>query len=651
MTAPRLHTMPLVPGTNTIATYQRRGVAYDTGVQLGLQPDGRSWLVLLDLDTHTASQNADAALATLRQRLPARLFDRLAIQPSRGTKGAPGYHLFLTLPFDPGHHPLYLDGVHIGELISSGHTYLDPHWIQRSADTISGFCTAEWDELRAVVQIAGPQFGTSPRKARMAEGLTLIAGWEQIADWHEYRDVMLDPARNKNAATLRQCLNALRRAAPGLDRSNAYSRFTHALMMSAYCLPGVPAAARYRYVAAIAISTGAAGKEHDNDYRIVNDTAVLIARIKHGDALASSTPAQPRRWIVPFWCRDEHTGPAARPPVPAQPQDPRRAPGRPAGSRQKQIDRTLRYLTRHASGDEWRGTIAELASALKVAPRTMSSYLHDLQEAGRLTKGQIGGNGPLVIMLKCSFGHADNSAKACTTDAKTAQNRGADANTKERIPMQQTTETTAQCIKEKETPKIPAPQPDAARPQGAPILGVPLAPQARPVHPIATLGSDAAALAAAARGSFPLDAIRARMAATPAPEPARTPAPAPEPAAPVEAAHDPALCAYYDPSLSELPEPAPDPAARDLHAAQHTLDGRTVAPVIEAESAPPAWAGAYKRLIHRAIAAYSRRQYAMWLRAAIALSHEDFYDLVARHPWQGPKTKAAQQRFKLVSSA
>jgi hypothetical protein len=241
-------------------------------------------------------------------------------------------------------------------------------------------------------------------------------------------------------------------------------------MLSAYALP-VAHDQKYQIVAAIAIRTGAAGKEAEKSYNIERDTAALIAKMTHGDPFERGDG----HWAIPSWYKGtQPTQPAPQQPKPVTP---RTAPGRPKGDRQKSITKTLRYLLRHSNDGEWRGTIAELATAIKVARRTMQSYLHDLQTDDAIAKGQIGGNGPLIIIIKkSSFGGADNASAPAQNAVKVATKRGADGNGVEGIEMRQSNESPVQCIMEKETPRIPAPPSATAdadpRPQGAELFGV-----------------------------------------------------------------------------------------------------------------------------------------------------------------------------------
>src|SRR6266536_758736 len=64
--------------------------ATDTNVYHGLQPSGR-YLSKIDLDNHTAGQDADAARAAFECQFP-NIAKKVDWRPSEGKRGRPGWH-------------------------------------------------------------------------------------------------------------------------------------------------------------------------------------------------------------------------------------------------------------------------------------------------------------------------------------------------------------------------------------------------------------------------------------------------------------------------------------------------------------------------------------------------------------------------------
>lgn len=441
----------------------------------GLQDDG-TYLYKLDLDQHTPEQDAAGLLAYLRKRLP--LFDRLRV---RRTKRS-GYHipfryhraLVTGKLYDPR------NGQHAGELLDA-RIELDHY----DASDIPTLTALEFSQLQAAIHglAAVPVEGrtstivdtSTPRKDRIAEGEQLIAGWGSIRDWHTRLDALCDarPMLAKRRAELRTLP----------DRSVAYSRFVQSLMLHAIPL-GTTTESRCAMVAAMAIGSGANGKEQDKDYRIERDTAALIAKIIHGDAMEPRADGTIPHWITPTWVNGQQL-PKVEPVVAPEPV---KRPDHATVRRDLRIA-TLRRKLSAIEPDEW-GRRHFLIERISSAPRrTAQADLKWLRDHGEIVTGQIGGNGTPYAVLTSQFGGAKPCKKPDTATLPAAENWGASAEPLHSVPMPKAATQDVQCIKVERTPKSSAPtaQPaggaggaPARAPAGAQVLGAPL-PAAAPI--------------------------------------------------------------------------------------------------------------------------------------------------------------------------
>jgi DNA-binding transcriptional ArsR family regulator len=459
--------IPTYPGRRSIASCWKPG--YDIDVAAGLQADG-TWLHLLDLDSHTPEQDAASQLARIRRRLGPDLSNKLAIRLSRSGRG---YHIIYRTATPHSQHasikvfdPLQPDR-HIGELIGPGmRVTLTGTWLQGSPEAIPLLTAKERDLLCAAIHtpaLYGPQVSPgSPqsapgehtaRKDRMAEGMELIAGWEQVTDVQQ-RLERLAQSKEKVERHLRQMRRTPR------NRSDAYSQLVQCLMYHATGL-GRDLYERCRTVAAMAIHIGAAGKERERTYKIINDTAALIARIIHGDAFLNDPD---RHFGIPRWVNTPEI--PARPALTTQPQPAQRTAHPHARDRQKNIKRLLRILRKLPIREYGKRYISldELAEWLGLSRRTIQDYLKELRERGIIHSGQDGGNGPLYIIIiepptppKDSCRHAGSAKLEPHTAVENLTERSAEVAPDKPIATPENSDQHLQCSEELGAPKGSAP--------------------------------------------------------------------------------------------------------------------------------------------------------------------------------------------------
>lgn len=457
--------IPIAPGTHRIVSRWYPG--YDLDVPAGPQADG-TYLYNLDLDNHTALQDAEQQLRRIRERIGIALAARLAIRRSRGN----GYHIIFRTaqPFsdsasvkvyDPTHPTL-----HIGELIGPGlRVTLTGQWLQHGPESIPLLTATELDKLRAAIhtpELYHDEYPASPgdrcrprRKTRIAEGLRLIAGYDRVTN----PQALLDTLCAKHIPVKQQLTR--HRANPE-DRSKSYSALVQSLMFHATAL-GSTTAERCRVVAAIALHVGAAGKEQDRDYNPVQDTAVLIARILHGDPYADSLD---KGFLVPYWYRYERKATTTPRHELPPPPPPARSPGRPVADRNKLATKALRWFSKiEPIGYGQRPFLVDdLAAHLRRSRRATQTILAQLRQAGEITTGQLGKNGrPYVILASdahidnCTFGDANNPQIGPAPAADTPTDRDASNAASDPTPMQQTPAEIPQCDKVLSAPRESAP--------------------------------------------------------------------------------------------------------------------------------------------------------------------------------------------------
>lgn len=427
----------------------------------GLQDDG-TFLYKFDLDQHHEYQDAKGMLDYILRHLPPALAARLHIRRSNGG----GYHIPIrtTRPLcavklsDPR------NGVYAGEICDQR--------IEVDICTADDIPLLSYDEVRTLIyylpapgamgEVRATDDGTpsaadTTRKARIREGLALIAGYRSIHTWRQQLDTLI--AQKPMLATYRGKL----RTSP--DRSTAYGNFIQSLMLHAIPL-GASTEERCAMVAAMAIGTGANGKEQDQDYRVERDTAAIIAKIIHGDRF--ETPNKDgtyRHWTTPAWVNG-----AKLPPAPP-PEPTKRAAHRPAGDKDKQIARFKRILARRWEDDPtgkffyFADDLDDWGARLGVKRRAIQGYLTQLEAQGQIRRGQESGRAggrPWMIILG-AFWDANNSSATAQTTAKPPPTRDAHATPAQRIRTPETANNTVQCIKVEEHQKpahLPAADPD-----------------------------------------------------------------------------------------------------------------------------------------------------------------------------------------------
>jgi hypothetical protein len=205
---------------------------------------------------------------------------------------------------------------------------------------------------------------------------------------------------------------------------------------------------RCAMVAAMAISTGANGKEQDKDYRIDRDTAVLIAKIIHGDRF--ETPNKDGtygHWTIPAWVKGQPLPKPERTPTPPN------EPAKPTNRATQRRDLRLAALRRKLSAiepDEF-GRRRFLIERISPAPRrTAQPDLKSLRDHGEIATAQIDGNGTPYAVLMSGFGGAKPCREAHTLTVNPAELWGANAEPMQRTPMPDTTDQTAYAIEEEE---------------------------------------------------------------------------------------------------------------------------------------------------------------------------------------------------------
>jgi hypothetical protein len=371
-----------------------RDFAGDVGiaVRTGLRPDG-TYLCRIDLDGHRPDQDPTAAYEAIAATLGP-ILDKCAVK--RSTTGTGIDVLFLAKRELPNNQPLYIDGVHVGELFCvGGHVGVPESWLRGSLEALVVLSEKALEHLLAVVSIQQGTRNPVSWTARSREGLPLIRGWEHVdrgrfvgADGMP-KTFVGDQQKHKIA---RANWRRLAEAKPG-ERSDAYAGLVQSTMLLATDAYGSTPEEKCRTVAAIVIPVCL--KATDRDYDVRKDTAAIIAKILHGDAYANGTG----HFKIPYWAQ------AYRPVV-------RTKKGRPVGDRDKALGRLRRLLNRHATGlrvEEIGGqklTIDLLARKLGVEARSVQRYLSSLEANGEIIRDKVDGRGGrLVITLLPSFGN------------------------------------------------------------------------------------------------------------------------------------------------------------------------------------------------------------------------------------------------------
>jgi hypothetical protein len=179
-------------------------------IRLGQQPDG-SWLILIDLDSHTPDQCAERALFTLRG-LVGNTFAKCVLK--RSTSGS-GYHIIIRSPEPPPHNQrLYVDGKHVGELgCQGGHCPIVGAFLHGDLTTLSLLTAEEWAVWRSA--------------------LALQCGTRNPITWTARARKMLYVTRGAVTINTRRfrCADGMPRAFEGTDRRHKIAQATAARRM------------------------------------------------------------------------------------------------------------------------------------------------------------------------------------------------------------------------------------------------------------------------------------------------------------------------------------------------------------------------------------------------------------------------------------
>ncbi|NTU81114.1 MAG: hypothetical protein HGA45_17320, partial [Chloroflexales bacterium] len=263
-------------------------------IRTGRLADG-SYLVRLDLDQHTETQDAEAALDRLMPLIES-LPEKFAYKRSTGGQG---YDVIFRSPRElPNNQRFALDGCWAGEVFCERGRVVDAGWIAGSPETLVVLTEPELDYLLTLVTIYGTNTAQEVSwQTRKREGLPLIAVYEtvNIARFLGPTGMPKSFAGSKLPHQIAQSnWRRLGTARKG-QRSEVYAMYVQSLMLLATSSYGMTTEEKCRTVAAIAITH--CPRSDQSREQIANDTAVLIARILHGDPYAHRTG----NFLVPAW--------------------------------------------------------------------------------------------------------------------------------------------------------------------------------------------------------------------------------------------------------------------------------------------------------------------------------------------------------------
>lgn len=411
---------------------------------LGEQWSGKR-LYMVDLDSHTPEQNADAAKAAFEAERP-ELTARLDWHRSKSNTG---WHAYFESSVQIPTGKLYDQaGQHIGELLGTdSDRTLDPGDVR-----IPCLHVGEIERLLNVWHVKGSDPKGEQWKDRAKQG----AAWARGSTRMPVTKDELRAHLKRNCGWRGAAADALFDQREAFDRSAAFGRLLQTLMLHAHRIPGQQNTGfldKCKAVMAYAIASDAYGKAGEEGYTFEKDAASLIAQIVNEDPYGAGL-----QWTAPFWAKGNATSAPA--PLPA-PEAPRPA-HRPAGDRSRHLvtfRRVLESIEPDAFGRR-SYTLASLADKMKiarcaVAPRTIQSYLQTLRKADEIATAQIGGNGiPYAVLTRC-FGGADNYQKRVETAVESPAIGGADPIADERIETPQSVETPPVCIVDHQNTSAP----------------------------------------------------------------------------------------------------------------------------------------------------------------------------------------------------
>jgi len=381
-------------GNRTYLEIHWRGVR--VGIWLGHQPDG-SYLILIDIDGHTAQQNPEAILATIRAWVGEDAFAKCLLK--RSTSGT-GYHILIRAPEPlPHNRRFYVNHQHGGEVLcDGGHFALIGEVLQGDLAALPLLTPEEWAAWRAAITIQHGTRNPTSWTAMVREIWPMIRGAEHL-DIHRFRCPDGMPKAFQGTARRHQIALAvwrrLKHARKG-ERSAAYSNYLQSLMLLAPDAYGATLEERCRTIAAIAMED--CPKRDEPNYSVQKDTAALIGRILHGDARSDGSGS----FRIPHWAR-EYTPPG-------------RHRGRPKGGVAAQLEALRRFLLRHAVGDQVdtvmtrhgprKLTVTIIAAQLDVSVRTAQRYLHQLRANREILSDVVEGrHGHLIVYFLSRFNH------------------------------------------------------------------------------------------------------------------------------------------------------------------------------------------------------------------------------------------------------
>jgi len=440
------------------ATVSDQAAATDLLICLGAQWSGRR-LYMVDLDSHTAEQDATSARQAFRAARP----ELAAKLDWYRSKSGTGWHALFESSVQISTGKLYDQaGRHIGELLGNdSDRTLDPGNVR-----IPCLHIGEIERLLNVWHVKG----SDPKGERWTDRAKQGEQWTRGAHHIPVTKKQLRTFLQNDAGPVGRQLDTYFDPPPPPphkpppDRSTAAGQLMQTLMLHAHKLPGCANAGfttRCANVKAYWMAADSFGKASEKGYNQEKDGDSLIAQIVSGDPYGDD-----RRWTTPFWAKSHATATPAAAPEKAAP----RPAHRPAGDREKHLAtfrRVLGSIEPDAFGRRTY-TLAYLVDRMKAArcaaaPRTIQSYLKALRDAGEITAhDQIGGNGsPYAVLTRC-FGGADNSQKRVETAPESPTIGGADQIADERILVPQNAETPPQCKEDHQNPGAPADAPGGA---------------------------------------------------------------------------------------------------------------------------------------------------------------------------------------------
>ena len=427
----------------------------DLNIYHGLQRDGR-YLAKIDLDSHHAGQDADAARAALEAALP-HVARRICWQRSTSGRGWWGWvHTTKRLP----HGKIYnADGQHLGELLSSDDSRsLDPGDI--APDTLR---LTELEHLLSFWAVHTAESDGDRWSARAAEGKRYVVGYTR----HHVKRAQLRTFLREQCGKVGAHLDALFDECSGFDRSAAAGNLMQCLLFNIHKLAlNAGYAERCALAYAYWLAADSYGKAADKDYNQQKDGCALLAAILHEDRKLNGG-----NWRAPFWAK-AHPTPAAHPELEAAPAP--RPAHRPAGDKGKQIAKLKRILQKlqFENAERIYYYIDDLAGLLNVkSRRAVQNYLAALAADNQIERGQDRGRGGRAwLILLPAFWGAQNSENAPEIAPESPAVWGAQPTLIEAITAPENADPAPQCKEDHQDLCAPPLEPEPAEPAGPRVL-------------------------------------------------------------------------------------------------------------------------------------------------------------------------------------